>query len=115
MTTFIDHDVAIVSVFDLQDVADDAVGGQTFREVQPSLLELGWGLVAVPFQEVLVEIDLESFTKLISTVWVRYAFNEPTQELVTSRAIADALVRYDIEVKIALFENLLEKLDDLQG
>ena len=104
-----------MSIFDLQDVADDAIGSQTFGEVQASLLELRWSLIAIPFQEVLVKVDFESFTELVSTVWVRYAFNEPTQELITSRTIADALVWYDIQVEITLFENLLEQLDDLQG
>ena len=40
MALLVNHDVSIVSVFDLQDVADNTVSRKTLDKVQACLLEL---------------------------------------------------------------------------
>ena len=36
---FVDHDVSVMSILDLQDIADDAVSCQTFCKVESGFLE----------------------------------------------------------------------------
>ena len=74
----VDHDVAIVTVLDLKDIAHYGVGWETLYEVQPRQLELCWLLSAKLLKEVLIKIDLKGFPKLVSTVWVRHTLNYPT-------------------------------------
>ena len=115
MPTLINHDVTIVAIFDLQDVADDAVCGETLREVQTRLLEPLTCFTPVPLQEVLVQVDFEGFPELVSAVRVGDALDDAAEELLCTRAVADTLVRDYVEVQITLLEDLLEKLDHLQG
>jgi len=98
MALLIDHDIAIMSVLDLQDVADDAVGSETLGEIESCLLELLGRLAAISLQEVLVKVDLVSFAELVATVGVWYALDDSAEESLISRAIADALVGNQIEV-----------------
>ena len=60
MALFIDQDVSVVAVLNLQDVRNDSVGSQRRDEVVSRVLELNSGLRPVPLQEVLVQVDLES-------------------------------------------------------
>ena len=115
MPTLIYHDVTIVAILDLQDVADDAVCGETLREVQTRLLEPLTCFTPVPLQEVLVQVDFEGFPELVSAVRVGDALDDAAEELLCTRAVADTLVRDYVEVQITLLEDLLEKLDHLQG
>ena len=54
--------------------------------------------MAVAFQEVLKQIDLECFTELITAVRVWNDLDDAAQEFVCASSIADALVRDHIEV-----------------
>lgn len=111
----IDHDVAIVSVLDLKDVANHRIGREGFYEVEPCKLEFIAVLVPELFEEILVQIDLKGLAQLISRVGVRYTLNDTPEGLVISSTVADALIRGNKEVEVALFEDLLEKCDNLES
>ena len=110
----INHNIAVVAVFDLQNVAHYAVGCQASREVESGLLELRRSLASISFQEVLVKINLESFAKLIAAVRVRDHLNQATKHSIFTSAITDALVRNYVQVEIAFLEDFLEELYNLK-
>jgi hypothetical protein len=60
-----------------------------------------------------MKIDLESLTKLVTTVRVRNDLNDSSKCFGISSPVADALVRNNIEIKVTLLEDLLEQLDEL--
>ena len=78
VASFVDHNVSIMTILDLQDVADYTVGSQAADKVIARFLEFSRCFITVAFQEVLVEVDLESFAELISAVWVRYTLDYAT-------------------------------------
>ena len=62
-----------------------------------------------------MKINLEGFSKLITTVRVRYALDDATKQTFIAGSITDALVGDHIEVKVTFLENFLEELDDLKS
>lgn len=74
----IQHDVAVVSVLDLDQEADHAVGGHRHDEVPPRRLELFRVFVAVLLQEVLVHADVRLSTELVSRFRVRHTLDHST-------------------------------------
>jgi hypothetical protein len=102
-----------MSVFDLQNVADNAVGSQALHKVEASEAELFRSFAAVPFEEVLVKIQLESLAQLVSAVAVWYDFNDAAEQVLVPCPVAYAVIWTDIEVQVALLEDFLEELYDL--
>ena len=49
VATFINHDVSVMAILYLKDVADDAIGGQTLDEVKSCESEFFRGFAAVAF------------------------------------------------------------------
>ena len=80
MTTFADHNIAIVTIFNLQDVADYAISRQTFDEIQPSGFVFRGILVSVKLQKVLMKVQFVLFAQLISTIRIWNAFNDAAKE-----------------------------------
>lgn len=70
----VQHNVAVVPVFDLQEETDDAVGCHALDEVAASKLVLGTVLVSVDAVEVLVETSVCRSSELVSGLGVRNAF-----------------------------------------
>ena len=61
-----------------------------------------------------MQIDLKGFTELITAVRIGDDFNQTSEHAIITRSITDALVGHNVEVEIALLEDFLEKLDDLE-
>ena len=80
MTAFADHNISIVSIFNLQDVADNAVSRQTFDEIQTSGFVFRGVLVSVELQKVLVKVQFVLFAQLISTIRIWNAFDDAAKE-----------------------------------
>ena len=59
MSAFVNHDIAVVSVLGLEDVAHDRVRSQRLDKVQSCCLKFLSSLISVSLQEVLVKVDLE--------------------------------------------------------
>lgn len=89
MPLAVDHDVSVVTVFDLQDIASNRVRRHRLNEVQSSLLERGCVDSAVFVNEVSVEIVDFGSSHLVSGCGIRYDINDsaldsrPTQLLVS--------------------------------
>lgn len=66
-------------------------------------------------QEVLIEIDFKSLTKLISGMRIWNTFNNSSKSLVISSSVANAFVRSHKQVKVIFLEDLLEQCNDLQS
>jgi len=115
VTLIINQDVAVVSVFDLEDIAHHTVRSQTLYTVEPGSHEGFARFISILLQEVLVEIDLKGFSDLISAVCVGHNLNNTTEKVLGACSVADAFIRRHKQVKIAFFEYLLEELDKLQG
>jgi len=98
MASIVNHDVAIMAVLDLKDVAHDRVGRETLNEVEASHLELSCVLVSELLKEVLVEINLERLAELVSAVGVRHALDDAAEGLVIASTVAYALVGRNKEV-----------------
>lgn len=111
----INKNVTIVPVLDLQDETHDAVCRQTPDEIKSCLLKGFARFVAILLQKVVVEIDLKCLANLVSAVRVWNNFNNSSEELLSTCSVADAFVWRNEEIKITLFEDLLEQLDELQG
>jgi hypothetical protein len=109
------HDIAVVSVFNLQNISHNTVGGETPDEVEPGSPKLFRVFISVFFQEVLIKVDFKRFAKLISAIRVRDHFDDTAKFFVLPSSIADTLVRHHIQVQSFIFKNLLEKLNDLQS
>ena len=62
------HDVPIVPVFNLENVANHGVGRETFYEVKARHLEFTSVFIPKLLQEVLVKIYLKGFSELVSAV-----------------------------------------------
>ena len=98
VTAFINQDVTVVPVLDLQDVTHNTIGCQTLDEVGAGKLELIRTLTAIALQEILVQVYFEGLAKLISAVSIRDDFNDASKGLGHSCPVADALVRCDIKI-----------------
>ena len=75
VSVLINENVAIVSVFDLEDEGDDSVGGKRSDKVVASKLKLRGRLSSVSFEEVLMQVDFECFSELVSRVRIGHDFN----------------------------------------
>ena len=115
MSLVINHNISIVPILDLKNVSHYTISRQTSNEVESCITILFRIFVAIFLQEVLVKINFESFSKLISTVRVRNNFNQPTKFFICSSSVADTLIRHYIQIKTFLFKNMLEKFNYLQG
>lgn len=61
MTFGIDHDVAVMTVFELQEIGDDRISCHTRDEVVTSLLELGTvGAIVFAHEELIQTVDMFS-------------------------------------------------------
>ena len=98
VATFVDHDVAVVTILDLQDVAHDTICCQTSDEVIASKLVLGRTLATITLQEVLVKVYLECFAKLISAVRIWDYLDDTSESFIGSCSVADTSVRSNIQV-----------------
>ena len=96
MALLIYHDVSIVTIFDLQNVTHKTIGCQTLCKVETSLLELLWWFTTISLQEVFVQVDLVCFTKLISTIGIRYALNNTSKKSLVTSSVTDTLIRNKI-------------------
>jgi hypothetical protein len=90
--SIVNHNVAIVAVLDLKYIAHYRVGRKTFDEVEASHLEFSCMLIPKLLKEVLVQVNLKCFAKLVSAKGVRDAFDYATESLVIASSVADALV-----------------------
>lgn len=72
----IDKNVAVVSIFDLENKTNNTIGGKTLYEIQAGLHKGLARLIAVFLQEVVVQIDLEGLADLVPTIGVRYDFDD---------------------------------------
>jgi hypothetical protein len=108
MTSFVDHNIAVVSILDLENITHYRVSGQTPDKVVPGGSELFGILISIFFQEIRVEVNLERFSKLISAVGVWNALNNSSKHFVSTCSIADAFIRVNEQIKIAGFEDFLE-------
>ena len=111
----VDKNISVMSILDLEDIADNTVCCQTFDKVESGLHESTATLIAVLFQEIVVKVYLERLSNLISTVRVGNYLNYSSKQLVFSSSIANAFVWGHKEIKVTLFEDFLEKLDKLKG
>lgn len=75
VTPIIYHDVSIVSVLNLQDVADNGVCRKGFDKVKPCKFELTAMLTPKSLQEILVQIYLKRLSKLVSRVRIGHALD----------------------------------------
>lgn len=62
----VNHNVAIVTVFDLQEKAHDTVGGHTFDKLGTSSLVLTRRLLSISLYEVIVQRSVRLSAQLIS-------------------------------------------------
>ena len=111
----VNQNISVMPVFDLENVTNYTVRCQTFDKVESRLHEGTAALVAVLFQEIIVEIYLESLSYLVPTVGVGHNFNYSTEKLVFASPVADTFVWSYEKLKVTLFEDLLEKFDELKG
>lgn len=75
MTLSVNHNVSIVPVLDLQQVADDRICSHGFDEIAASGLEFFRTFVAVLVQEVLVQSRIRLSTQLIARFCIGDALN----------------------------------------
>lgn len=74
----IEHDVAVVSIFDLKEKTDDAVCRHRYYEITSRRLELERIFIAVRLQEILVHSDVGLTAELIARLRVRNTFYNST-------------------------------------
>lgn len=55
MSVSIDHNVSVVSVFDLKQKPDDTIGGHTFDEIPSRLLKTIRRLVPISLQKIIIQ------------------------------------------------------------
>jgi hypothetical protein len=60
MPLYIDHDIAIVAVLNLQDVADKGVGRKTVAEIIPRFFVSIWFPCAKLLEEIVIECGVET-------------------------------------------------------
>lgn len=73
---FVDQNIAVVSVLNLQDKRDDSVGSKGPYEVVAGKFKLCGGLGTVSLEEILMKIDFKSFAELVTRVRVWDYFND---------------------------------------
>ena len=78
MSLIINQDVTIVSIFDLENVANYAICWQTSYEILSCYHEILTRFISVFFKEIIIKIDLECFTDLVSAIWIWNNFNYTT-------------------------------------
>lgn len=76
VSVLVDHDVAVVPILDLQQIADHRVGGHWLDEIAACRLKLLGRLVAVVMQEVVHQIRVGLAAQLIAWRCVRHALND---------------------------------------
>lgn len=81
VTSSIEHDVSVVTIFDLQKVADDAVGSHGNDKVAPGTLEFFGRLVAVRLAEVVEHTDIRLSSELIARLRIRNALDNSTLKI----------------------------------
>lgn len=99
----INHDVTIVPVFDLKQVANQTVGGHGADKVAASHLEFLSVFVAVRLNEIFIEANVRLTSELVSRFGVRNTFNHAT----AGRSGYDT-IRKKEKIQIHLLEYILE-------
>jgi hypothetical protein len=112
-TVLIDQDIAVMSVFNLQNKRDNCVCSKGPDEVIPRKFELRGRFSSVPLQEVLMKVDLKCFAELVSRVRILYNFDDATEDVVLTCSVRDASIGCNVKIKVILLENLLEMFDKL--
>mmetsp|Transcript_27462 Transcript_27462/g.47406 ORF Transcript_27462/g.47406 Transcript_27462/m.47406 type:complete len:345 (+) Transcript_27462:427-1461(+) len=107
---FIDEDVAVVAVLDLQDEADHRVGGHGQDEVAPRPLEIDGVLVAILLEKVLVQGALGHLAQHVAALRPRHHLDDAA-----AWSGGDDAVGEEVEVlQAAGGEDVLEEADELQ-
>lgn len=75
---FVNHNVAIVPVLDLQQIANDGIGGHGFDEITASQLKFFGCFITIRMQKVFVQSRIGLTAKLISGFCIRNAFDYTT-------------------------------------
>ena len=104
------HDVAVVSVLDLQEESQHAVRCHRCDEVPPGRLELGARLLTVLLDEVAEQIRVRLSAQLVPGLGLRDALNDTAP-----RFRGNHFVREQVEIEPGLLKDVLEQLDHLQG
>ena len=104
------HDVAVVSVLDLQQELEDAVSRHGGDEVPPGGLESRGGFVSVFLEKVGVEVGVRLPAQLVPGLGVRDALDDATARLGGHHFVGE-----QVEVQPGLLEGVLAELDDLEG
>lgn len=131
MTFDVNHDVAVMSVFDLEQKSDNAVSRHGDDEIATGALELFGVLVPVGLHEVLVQPEIRLSAQLVAGFGVGDALDHsalknqmkmtyPTVRIsiVTKtypRSRSHHPVRKQIQVQTDCLEDVLENADHLQG
>ena len=106
----VDHDVAVVPIFDLKEEADEAVGGHGSDKVAPGRLELLRHLVAVFLDEVIVEAHVRLAAELVA----RFGVGNALDDAAAGRR-GHHSVRKEIKIQAGLFEDVFEEGNHLEG
>ena len=111
---FVDENIAIVSVFDLQNVRNDGVGGLRFYEVLTSLLEVDVVLWSEVIDEELIKWLFIGLSNRISWNSFRHHLNDPTDVQVLPCAIGNRFVGEQLQLQIVNTKDFWKLLNYLQ-
>jgi len=78
VSDMVQHDIAIVSIFELENKSDDRICGHGLYEISPRTLEFLSRLISPSFDEIFVESDVSLATHLVQRFRVRHALNYST-------------------------------------
>lgn len=81
VSVFVDHYVAVVAVLNLEQKPNHTIGSHTLYKIPSRLLKTTRRLVAIRFEEVVIEGNVGLTAQLVPRLGVGNAFNDSTLEL----------------------------------
>lgn len=85
MSIRIDHDISVVSIFNLQQVPNHRVGSHRSNEITASCLELLRRFVTVLMQEIFVQTRVRLSAQLIARFRIWHTFNYTALKIIETR------------------------------
>jgi len=114
MTGITDHNITVVSIFDLKNITDNAICGKTVDEVHLCSFVFFGTFITVSFYKVRMQVNFKCFTQLISWSWVWNYLDNAAEYLFSARSITYTFVRMHVQIHSVLLKYLLEQLDELK-
>ena len=112
---FVDKDVSIMAILDLEDIGNNRIGSLRPDEILPCLLEPEAVFRTEIAQKELVQRLFIRLSYRVSRDAVWHNFDDASNIQGSPCSIGKCMIREKVEAEVVSFENLQEELDDLKG